>query len=70
MLFSFTFSGFPFDFAQGGEHVEPRISSANGGLVRNDGLKELRHGLVREWRLHIENDSLIVEGGWESEGGR
>lgn len=34
MLFSFTFSGF-------------RISSANGGLVRNDGLKELRHSLSR-----------------------
>ena len=32
MLFSFTFSGF-------------RISSANGGLVRNDGFKELRRAV-------------------------
>ena len=48
------FSGYPFDFAQGGESfdfaqdrepverpVEPRISPALGGLVRNDGLGKL-----------------------------
>ena len=49
-----TFTGFPFDFAQRGESfdfaqdrepverpVEPRISPALGGLVRNDGFGEL-----------------------------
>jgi hypothetical protein len=29
-------SGFPFDFAQGGEHVERRISRCIASLVRND----------------------------------
>jgi len=36
-----TFTGFPFDFAQGGEPVEPRILLGLGGLVRNDGFGEL-----------------------------
>ena len=36
-----TFTGFPFDFAQGGEPVEPRISPREAALVRNDGLGEL-----------------------------
>jgi hypothetical protein len=30
------FPGFPFDFAQGGEPVEPRFSSRSAGFVRND----------------------------------
>jgi hypothetical protein len=48
-------AGFPFDFAQGGESfdfaqdrepVEPRISPAVSGLVRNDGLGDLWHRLL------------------------
>jgi hypothetical protein len=35
--------GFPFDFAQGGEPVEPRVSPKTVGLARNDNLVELRH---------------------------
>jgi hypothetical protein len=37
-------SGFPFDAAQGGEPVEPRLAPRYTGLGRND---ELRHNLSR-----------------------
>jgi hypothetical protein len=47
------FPGFPFDFAQGGELVEPRVSpnpvSSTGqacGLARNDSFVEWPHSLV------------------------
>ena len=53
LIFS-PFSGFPFDFAQGGEFVEPRVSPplslprARYGvrLTRNDSFVELRHSLL------------------------
>ena len=35
------FPGFPFDVAQGGEHLEPRISLRFAPFVRNDVLSEL-----------------------------
>jgi hypothetical protein len=41
------FTGFPFDFAQGGEPVEPRISPREAVFVRNDGFGELQHSLER-----------------------
>jgi len=41
------FTGFPFDFAQGGEPVEPRISPREAVPVRNDGFGELQHSLER-----------------------
>ncbi|MCG6943822.1 MAG: hypothetical protein LJE87_00600 [Deltaproteobacteria bacterium] len=40
-LIKLTFTGFPFDFAQGGEPVEPRISPHEAALVRNDVFGEL-----------------------------
>jgi hypothetical protein len=45
--------GFPFDFAQGGEPVEPRVSPTIFGLPRNDSVVELRHSftLPRSLRL-------------------
>ena len=39
------FPGFPFDFAQGGEPVEPRVSPQIVGLARNDRYLELRRSL-------------------------
>jgi hypothetical protein len=54
-LISRELPGFPFDFAQGGEPVEPRVSlnpvSSAGqaaGLARNDSFVELRHSPSRE----------------------
>ena len=48
-LISRDFPGFPFDFAQGGEPVEPRVSPnavssmrQAFGLARNDSFPELR----------------------------
>jgi hypothetical protein len=38
-MISFVYSGFLFDFAQGGELVEPRISFTSGELVRIDGFE-------------------------------
>jgi hypothetical protein len=35
--------GFPFDFAQGGEPVEPRVSPKIVGLAPNDSFVELQH---------------------------
>jgi hypothetical protein len=40
--------GFPFDFAQGGEPVEPRVSPKIVLLARNDSFLELRHSLLQE----------------------
>jgi hypothetical protein len=34
------FPGFPFDFAQGGEPAEPRVSPKIFGLARNDSFVE------------------------------
>ena len=39
------FPGFPFDFAQGGEPFELRVSPKIIGLARNDIFVELRHSL-------------------------
>jgi hypothetical protein len=47
--------GFPFDFAQGGELVEPRISSRKAAFVRNDGFRELRHS-----RINIEQSEYVA----------
>jgi hypothetical protein len=40
-----SFPGFPFDFAQGGEPVEPRVSLNIILLARNDSFVELPHSL-------------------------
>jgi hypothetical protein len=40
--------GFPFDFAQGGEPAEPRVSPNIILLARNDSFFELRHRLSSE----------------------
>ncbi len=50
-LFFRKFPGFPFDFAQGGEPVEPRVSPRIFGLARNDSFVELRHSLSRDREL-------------------
>ncbi len=41
------FPGFPFDLAQSGEPVEPRVSPTTLGLARNDSFIELRHSSNR-----------------------
>jgi hypothetical protein len=41
-------TGFPFDFAQGGEPAEPRVSPSIVWLARNDSSDELRYSL--SWR--------------------
>jgi hypothetical protein len=53
--------GFPFDFAQGGEPVEPRVSpnpvSSTGqacGLARNDSLAEMRYSLFRGYDISLD----------------
>jgi hypothetical protein len=54
-------SGFPFDFAQGGEPVEPRISSSAAGLVQNDELRDkVEWGVSIKKPLYNESGFLIL----------
>jgi hypothetical protein len=43
------YSGFPFDFAQGGEPVDPRISSRIAGFVWNDSFLRIVIQLRSRW---------------------
>jgi hypothetical protein len=58
--------GFPFDFAQGGEHVEPRLSLEIVLLARNDSFVELRqsfpgYGVTRKLRVKWPTKAVLMK---------
>ena len=56
-------SGFPFDFAQGIEPVEPRVSPSIVSLARNDSFVELRQSLSRGKRSLGKSRMPAFQGG-------